>query len=47
MMQTSSPMDVSLAAKVIGIHEDDYIRWDETMMTTIDVVVAWEKTVKA
>jgi len=47
MVQTRAPMDISLAAKVIGMHEDDYIRWDETMLTTIDTVVTWEKTVKA
>jgi nucleoside-diphosphate-sugar epimerase len=47
VMQTNAPMDVSLAAKVIGMSEDGYIRWEETMLASIDAVVAWEKTVKA
>ena len=42
MVQTRAPMDISLAAKVIGMHEDDYIRWDETMLTTIDTVITWD-----
>jgi nucleoside-diphosphate-sugar epimerase len=46
LMQTNAPMDVSLAAKVIGMSEDSYIRWEDTMLATIDAVVAWEKTVE-
>jgi nucleoside-diphosphate-sugar epimerase len=45
--QTDAPMDVSLAAKVIGLSEDGYIRWEETMLASVDAIVAWEKTVKA
>ena len=45
-MQTNAPMDISLAASVIGMSEDSYIRWEDTMLATIDAVVAWEKTVE-
>ena len=47
VMQTNAPSDVSLAAKTIGMSEDGYIRWEETILASIDAVVAWEKTVKA
>jgi nucleoside-diphosphate-sugar epimerase len=47
VMQTNAPMDVSLAAKIIGMSEDGYIWWEETILASIDAVVAWEKTVKA
>ena len=47
VMQTNAPMDVSLAAKVIGMSENSYIRWEDTMLATIDAVVAWEKSVEA
>jgi nucleoside-diphosphate-sugar epimerase len=47
VMQTNAPVDVSLAAKIIGMSEDGYIQWGDTMLASIDAIVAWEKTVKA
>ena len=46
VMQTNAPMDVRLADKVIAMSEDSYISWEDTMLATIDAVVAWEKTVE-
>ena len=46
VMQTNAPMDISLAANVIGMSEDSYIRWEDTMLATVDAVVAWEKSVE-
>ena len=45
VIQTNA-MDVSLAAKVIRMSEDSYIQWEDTMLATIDAVVAWEKMVE-
>jgi nucleoside-diphosphate-sugar epimerase len=46
VMQTNAPMDISLMANVIGMSEDSYIQWEDTMLVTIDAVVTWEKIVE-
>ncbi|KAJ3804754.1 hypothetical protein F5876DRAFT_82641 [Lentinula aff. lateritia] len=38
---TDAPLDTSFAAEVLGLK--NYIPWEETVLATVDVHVAWEK----
>lgn len=40
-VMTDAPLDTSFAAEVLGMKE--YVPWEETLLSAIDIGVAWEQ----